>query len=237
MGLNAGDLQDLVDNTVEIDAYSSKMGEDKNIITLSFDVKSEPPAKDLVRFLEAGYDYILDAAVSSGEQDNGFFKVFVEIPRNKKSPENIFDIINDIKKLTKEDKWKFRYYKNFKSYDATIKMLEKHVIVDPKNYGVKREVAEKYNADLFFEKSFISKFQINNNILILEKKYSDPLYFKIIDFDTHGNIFNKLTENYNYNDFGEVIYLVKYLGDYDITKYGNKIIIENKGYCLVTERL
>jgi hypothetical protein len=31
--------------------------------------------------------------------------------------------------------------------------------------------------------------------------------------------------------------MVKYLGDYDITKYGNKIIIENNGFCLVTERM
>jgi len=59
----------------------------------------------------------------------------------------------------------------------------------------------------------------------------------VVDFNTHNEIFNNLTESYNFNDFGEVIYLVKYIGDYDITKYGNKIIIENKGYCLVTERL
>lgn len=52
MGLSQGDLKDLVKKTFDIDTYSSKMGEDKNIVTISFDVSSEPPAKDLVKFLK-----------------------------------------------------------------------------------------------------------------------------------------------------------------------------------------
>jgi len=238
MGLRAGDLKDLVKPTFEVDTYSSKMGEDKNIITLSFNVKSELPAQDLVKFFEAGYDFILDSAVSSGEQDDGFFRVFVEMPRNKKSTKNIMELLDGVKKLTGTEDYKFRYYKNFKSYDANQELIDEHVIVDPNLYGVKRKTAESYNADNFFSKSHVDTIILEeNDILVLKKKYADPAYFKVVDFNTHNEIFNNLTESYNFNDFGEVIYLVKYIGDYDITKYGNKIIIENKGYCLVTERL
>ena len=51
----------LVDNIFEIDSYASKMGSDKDIVVLSLNVESLSPAKDLVRFLERGYDFVLDA--------------------------------------------------------------------------------------------------------------------------------------------------------------------------------
>ena len=39
------------------------------------------------------------------------------------------------------------------------------------------------------------------------------------------------------NDFAEVIFLCKYLGDYNITKFGNKFSLDNNGSTLVVERL
>lgn len=236
MGLKKNDLQDLVKREIEIDTYSSKMGEDKNIITLSFSVKDEDPSDDLVKFLESGYDFVLDAAKSSGEQNDGYYRVFVEMPRNETSVQHILEILNGVENLTGE-KFKFRYYKNFKYHDVSEENLTTYVVTDPDQYGIKRKVAENQNADNFFKKSFIDSYILSENLLILNKKYCDPLYFNIIDFDTQRNVHANINESYNYNDFGEVIYLVKYLGDYDITKYGNKIIIENNGYCLVTERL
>jgi len=237
MGLRNGDLKDLVKKTFDIDTYSSKMGEDKNIVTISFDVKSEPPAKDLVKFLEAGYHFILDSAVSSGEQDDGHFRVFAEIDRGKKTVDHILEILSGVEKLTDCKDYKFRYYKNFKSVPATQENLAKQVITDPDRYGVDLKVAENFNIDNFFKKSYLDNIRIDENILTLQKVYSDPIQFKVIDFDTYTNVHSNLTESYNFNDFGEVIFMVKYLGDYDITKYGNKLIIENNGYCLVAERL
>ena len=46
MGLRNGDLESLVDNVFEIDLFR-KMGEDKNIITISFSVANKEPADDL----------------------------------------------------------------------------------------------------------------------------------------------------------------------------------------------
>ena len=36
MGLRKGDLVDLVDGIFEVDTFQSKMGDDQNIVTLSF---------------------------------------------------------------------------------------------------------------------------------------------------------------------------------------------------------
>ena len=67
MGLRNGDLESLVDQVCEIDSYQSKMGSDKDIVVLSFSVKNEGAAKDLVNFVEAGYQFVLDAAHTTGE--------------------------------------------------------------------------------------------------------------------------------------------------------------------------
>ena len=50
----------------EVDSYTSKMGEDKDIVVVSFTMKDKAPADDLVKFLESGYSFILDADVSAG---------------------------------------------------------------------------------------------------------------------------------------------------------------------------
>ena len=54
MGLRQDDLQDLVDNIFEIDSFKSKMGDDRDIIVLSFSTRNEGSAKDLENFLEKG---------------------------------------------------------------------------------------------------------------------------------------------------------------------------------------
>ena len=237
MGLQKSDLKHLVDSIIEIDSYKSKMGEDKDIVTLAFSVHGNEPAKDLENFIEKGYPFVLDADVTTGEQSDGTYKVFVELERNKDNPSQILEIVDGVKKLAELDDMKFRYYKNFKSKKLNQENLENTVITDPDKYGISKRIAEQYNIDNFFAKSHVDKISLNENTLTLQKLYSDPLQLKIIDYDTRNNIFSNLNETYNFNDFGEIIYMVKYLGDYDITKYGNKIIIENNGFCLVTERM
>jgi len=120
MSLRAGDLKDLVDSIFEVDSFASKMGDDKNIVTLSFSVQDKQPAEDLANFLEKGYNFVLDADATAGEQSDGMYKVFVEIQRERGVHDNINEIIDGVAKLAAMDKFKFRYYKDFKSKDATL---------------------------------------------------------------------------------------------------------------------
>jgi len=113
MGLKAGDLQDLVYKVFEIDSYKSKMGNDADIVVLSFTVNEKEPATDLVDFIEKGYSFVLDADVSSGEQEDGMYRVFVEIERDKHVPEQIIELIDGISKLADRNDFRFRYYKGF----------------------------------------------------------------------------------------------------------------------------
>jgi hypothetical protein len=93
MGLRAQDLKDLVKKTFEVDSYASKMGEDDSIITLSFSLYDKSAAEDLVGFFEKGYQFVLDADATPGEQSDGTYKVFVEIERDSDAAENIHSLL------------------------------------------------------------------------------------------------------------------------------------------------
>ena len=59
MSLQQHDLRDLVDNILEIDSYKSKMGADKDIVTVAFATKTKESADDLASFMERGYTFVL----------------------------------------------------------------------------------------------------------------------------------------------------------------------------------
>jgi len=237
MGLRNGDLKDLVYDVFEIDSYASKMGEDKNIVTLSFSVKDRAPADDLVKFLEGGYSFILDSDVTAGEQQDGTYKVFVELERNRQSNENIYEIIDGVSKLTEIEKFRFRYYKNFRSHDTSMDSLNEFVPTDPDNYGIKVNESNLDNYKNFFNKSYIENITMTENVLTMKKSYADPLQFKFVDVGPTSDTINNIKESFNTNDFAEIIFLSKYVGDYNITKYGNKLTFDNAGTTLVLERI
>ena len=110
-GLEQHDLKRLVNNDLHIDEFKSKLGKDEDIVVLSFKVKGKEPATDLVNFIEKGYDWVVDADVSSGELSDGDYLVFVECDRNNKVPEQIITLIEDLENVTDitPDNWLVRY--------------------------------------------------------------------------------------------------------------------------------
>jgi hypothetical protein len=239
MSLNTGDLVDMVDKVLEIDAYKSKMGSDQDIVVLSFTVLEEAPAKDLVNFIEKGYSFVLDAATSSGEQDDGMYKVFVEIERDKQIAEQIMELMDGIKKLTNKNNYRFRYYKSFKSVPLTLENLQKEVPSTTEDYTEVVTESNMNNFKNFFNKSYLESIDLDSNDeLVLKKAYADPIGFKIKDFGNSQHVNENISEKINMNDYAEILFLTKYIGDYNVTKFGNKTLtFENNGHMLVLERL
>ena len=112
MGLRKDDLKHTIYDIFQVDSFSSKMGEDEDIVVVSFSMRDKAPADDLVKFLESGYSFILDADVTPGEQRDGTYKVFVELERGKDVAKNIFEMVDGVQKIGL-DGLKFRYYKSF----------------------------------------------------------------------------------------------------------------------------
>ena len=233
MGLRDKDLQHCVEDIFEIDAYKSKMGEDKDICVLSFSTINEQSAKDLEIFFEKGYPFVLDADSTSGEQSDGTYKVFVEIERGRNTPENIVELLSGVTNLTDQE-YKFRYYKGFRSMPATIEMFSEAIPLDADSYGIKVNENNMDNYKNFFNKSYAESIEMKDDILTIKNTYADPVSFNVVDFGKVDSI--NINEALNVNDFAEVIWLTKYIGDYNVTKYGTKIVLENNGHQLVLTR-
>jgi hypothetical protein len=232
MGLLKNDLGHLVDKIIEIDSYKSKMGEDSDIVTLAFSVHGNEPAKDLENFIEKGYPFVLDADVTSGEQSDGTYKVFVEIERTKDISNNILEIADGVKKLADLESMKFRYYKNFRSRDLDEENLA-IIPVDQSSYEIAINETQYENYKNFFTKSYAESIDMLGETLIIKNTYAQPMRFEVTDFGRDPMI----EETINMKDMGEVIFLSKVLGDYNITKFGNTIVLTNEGYRLHLKRI
>jgi len=238
MSLREGDLRDMMDNVFEIDSFSSKMGADKDIVTLSFSLKEKAPADDLMNFLERGYGFILDADVTSGEQSDGTYKVFVELARDNNVHENIMEIVDGVKNLSEVENFKFRYYKNWRSQDLSQETLEELVPSDPDNYGLKVEESRMSSYKEFFSKGFLDQVDLKESKLTVRKKYADPLFFEFVDFGDVNHIKDTVDGKFDIMDsYPEILFLTKYLGDYNISKYGDNLVFENGNKAVVLKRI
>tara|TARA_A100001035_G_C27764720_1_gene493044 strand:+ start:683 stop:1381 length:699 start_codon:yes stop_codon:yes gene_type:complete len=232
MGLLKNDLKFLVDNIIEIDSYKSKMGNDEDIITLAFSVNGNEPAKDLENFIEKGYSFVLDADVSSGEQSDGSYKVFVEMERDKDAPMHILEIADGVRKLADVDNLRFRYYKNFKSMPLDEESLVS-IPMDKDAYTRLTTETHLENYKNFFSNSYAESIVLKSDILEVKNKFQQPVKFEVVDFGKDLEI----KETINMEDMAEVIWATKYLGDYNITKYGKNLVLENQGYQLQLKRI
>ena len=141
--LDYGDFKGEMEPTVSVDEYSAKMGKDKDIVTLAFTVNSKQCGEDLTSWLETGYDYILDSAVSDGEVDKGQWLVFAEMNRRTSVPERIVEVLEDLEGLTsfKLDDWKIKV--NDKIYKADKDALSNVIELSPKEYARLKRKEEK----------------------------------------------------------------------------------------------
>lgn len=135
-GLEEKDLARLVHDELHIDEYKSKMGEDQDLVVVSFKVKGKEPANDVVNFLEKGYDWIIDADVSSGEMEDGDYIVFVELERTPKVPEEIHRMVDDLQNVVDIpiEKWRVRYYKDTKDHPLDVDVLKQIIPITPSAY-------------------------------------------------------------------------------------------------------
>ena len=135
-GLEVGDLKRLIHPELHIDEFKSKLGDDADVVVVSFKVDSKDPAIDLVAFIEKGYSWVIDADVSSGELEDGSYIVFVEMDRDADAPKNIMQLMDELLNLTEQDEsdWRVRYYKSRQEKQLSLDALEELVPTTPEAY-------------------------------------------------------------------------------------------------------
>ena len=105
---------------------------------------------------------------------------------------------------------------------------------DPDSYGITANESNLSNYKNFFNRSYIEESNMRGNTLTIKKVYADQLQFEFIDFTTSENL--RIDEAFNVDAYAEILFLTKYLGDYNISKYGDKLVFENQGNALVVKR-
>jgi len=237
--LKANDLVDLVHNVFEVDNYKSKMGDDADVVVLSFKVESKDPAKDLVGFIEKGYGFVLDADMSPGELDDGKYRVFVELERNHKVVENITELLRGIAKLSGNENFKFRYHKGFDSRDASPDVLAEIVPTNPVMYKERMEQEDPNNYQNFFGNTMLESLKVEGEVIQFKKIWAEPLKFKISMFGRTHDVLESVEDRIaiGMNDMADVMFLTKYIGNFNITKLGNRYMFEHKGHAVILEKL
>ena len=115
--------------------------------------------------------------------------------------------------------YKFRYYKGSK-YARKFRNIFRSDL-DADSYGIKVNENNMDNYKNFFNRSYAESIQMKEDILTVKNKYADPVLFNVIDFGKVDSI--NISEALNVNDFAEVIWLTKYLGDYNVTNTEQKL--------------
>ena len=239
-GLQRGDLNNWVSEIFTIDRFRSKMGDDSDMVVLGFKVKDKYPAIDLMEFIERGYKFILDSDMSAGEEQDGNYHVFVEIPRTPKLIQQMKELFEGISQLCNCYDWKFNYQKSKKEFEMTVENIEKEVPLTKESY--ERNILEIKNYDVkrFFDQGATEVSLDENNNLIFSRPFSGPLEAKFLSIGNFNALKSKFAGPLSLDESSQsqVLFLSKYLGAYDIDKIGDVFLIRNgnRGLAFKKER-
>lgn len=125
--------------TVHVDEFASKMGDDDDIVVISFFVRSKQAARDLMNWFEKGYDWVLDSDVSPGEISPGRYLVYVEIRRRSTVADKVQTMLEDLATLTEFslENWQMHYENQ--TYPFSIETFARLVPTSPKEYRRRKE--------------------------------------------------------------------------------------------------
>lgn len=238
-GLRPLDLQEMVYPMFEVDTFRSKMGEDQDVCVVSFKVKDRAPARDFMEFVEKGYPFVLDADISSGEDNNGEYSVFVELNRTPKLAEEIKELTYGVRKLTGIDNFKFKYHKESSIHEATEENLKNNIPSTPEAYQgfvtrVKTEGIKK-----FFSRTLMDDLTLDGNIITIHKPFDKTVKLEIVKEATTDAILEGVDDviTMDQDAMSEIFWLTKVLGDYSINKVGENFMFNNGSQAMLLKRI
>jgi hypothetical protein len=238
-GLRPLDLKEMVYPTVEVDTYRSKMGEDRDVCVISFQVKDRAPAKDLMEFIEKGYHFVLDSDVSSGENENGEYSVFVELSRSPRLAEQIKELTYGVRKLTGIDDFKFKYHKENTVREVTEETLKSVIPPTPSDYDGMMTRIKTESIKRFFNKTLMDDLSLEGDVITIHKPWDKTVQLRMIKEADTDTILEGSTDTVTMDEdaMSEIFWLTKVLGDYNINKVGENFMFDNNGQAMLLQRI
>ena len=237
-GLRTGDLENYVSELFTVDQFKSKMGEDSDIVVLGFRVREKYPAIDLMEFIEKGYDFILDADMSAGEEHDGQYQVFVELERTTELLDQLHELLGGIGQLCGNRNWRFRYQKEPNSLEFNEDTITSHIPMTSEEYS--RKVISMKESDIqeFFNQGAVNVELDESNTLTFKRPYAGDIQAKFIAIGNYEDVKNTVPGKLSLDEASQsqMFFLAKYMGSYDINKIGNKFLIRNGDQAVVIEK-
>ena len=238
-GLRPLDLKEMVYPTFEVDTYRSKMGEDRDVCVISFQVTDRAPAKDLMEFIEKGYHFVLDSDVSSGENEKGEYSVFVELSRSPRLADHIKEITYGVCKLTGIDDFKFSYHKEQAVHEATEENLKAHIPPTAGAYDGMMTRIKVEGIKRFFGKTLMDDLTLDGDVITIHKPFDKKVQLRMIKEANTDTILEGSTDTISMDEesMSEIFWLTKVLGNYNINKVGENFMFDNNGQAMLLQRI
>jgi hypothetical protein len=134
------DLEGLIKPTIHVDEFSSKMGDDDDIIVISFFVRDAQAAKDLMNWFEKGYDFVIDADRSPGEIRPNRYLVYVELRRRSNAGNHVENLLSDLNTLTEYNVSDWLMHYDGKEVPFTRDTFDSMVPLSPRAYREKKDL-------------------------------------------------------------------------------------------------
>jgi len=128
------DMEGLLKPIIHVDEFTSKMGEDDDIIVVSFFVRDPQAAKDLMNWFEKGYDFVIDADRSPGEIKPNRYLVYVEIRRRSTAGAHVDQLLGDLATLTEFEPKDWTMVYDGKETPFSQEEFERVIPLSPKAY-------------------------------------------------------------------------------------------------------
>jgi len=238
-GLRSADLKNMVSDVFTIDQYKSKMGKDEDIIVVSFRVDDKFPATDLMEFIEKGYPFVLDADMSTGEEHDGKYAVFVEFERKPSTASEIKRLLEGISRLCGHDTWKFKYYKDIESHEFTEEAINEFVPLTVEEYKQRTQSETIDSVSEILDQGATNVVDMDENYNItITKPFAEPLTLELEQIGSYDKLIDSLEGGLQLDESSnsQVLYLEKYLGPYEIHKIGGKFIIKNGDKAMIVNK-
>jgi hypothetical protein len=192
-----------------------------------------------MEFIEKGYNFVLDADVSSGEDNSGEYSVFVEISRTPKLSEQIKNLTYGIKKLTGIEDFKFRYYKDNQVSEATEENFKNRIPSTANDYKGLMNKMQTENVKRFFSKTLMDDLTLEGDIITIHKHFDKKVQLQMVKDGSAESILEGIDDGYTVDEAAssEMFWLTKVLGDYNINKVGENFVFNNGNRSMLLKRI
>ena len=166
------EMQNHISELITIDNFQAKLGKDEDVSVIKFQSDNKAVAEDLVRFIETGCSFVLDADNSPAKNQDGRYNIFVELERNDDLPKKIMELVRDIEQVSGMLPWRFTFHKKENEYSLSEETLATIVPTSSSQYKFLTDDNIEEDIKSFFESSSVVSKRIKGKNLTLKKAFT-----------------------------------------------------------------